>query len=149
MTTPCEHCGGLPTPKSGKPRSLEQHRRFFALIKQAYTHWPEMHETQFVSEEDCRKWLCMKAGWRDVACRLPLIGIRGDVATVLVQGALKAAGAYARAVVDKGDLVVIVPRSISFAKMGHTEFCRLNEAVAETIEAETGIKVDDLMREAA
>lgn len=149
MTT-CPVCE-TKLPLTGKPRSLEQHRRFFAMCRAAYHHWPETHEEQFSNEEDCRKFLTMKAGWRDVAAKVTLTGIREDkallLATAVLSGMPKNIGA--RPVLHKGQLIVWVPRSIAFAKMPHLEFCALSDAVAEVIEAETGIKVDKMMREAA
>ena len=40
-TCPC--CGYNLSAKA-KPRSLEQHKRYFALINPAYAQWPEMHD---------------------------------------------------------------------------------------------------------
>ena len=129
----------------GKPRSIQQHRRFFAMISAAYHHWPANHSTQFATVEDCRKWLTMRSGWRDVAARIPLVGVRPAIAVMLIDCAFRAAGAHAHAVEHKGELVIWVPRSIAFDKMPHAEFCQLNDAVALAIEAESGLKVDDLL----
>jgi hypothetical protein len=45
----CPHCGG--GLDGGKPRSLEQHRRYFALMRAVFHHWPETHHVQFSSEQ--------------------------------------------------------------------------------------------------
>lgn len=145
----CQHCGCETTATGGKTRSREQLRRYFAMIRAAYTHWPESHTTQFSDAEDCRKWLQMSAGWREVGSRMRLTGVKPETAIVLAQSAIGGAGAYARAVVHKGELIVWRPISISFGKMTHSEFCRLNDEVASAIEAETGMKVDEMMRVAA
>ena len=68
---------------------------------------------------------------------------------MLAQAAIAGAGSYARPVIHNGELIVWRPKSIAFAKMPHLEFCALSDAVAEVIEAETGIKVEEMMREAA
>lgn len=150
MTT-CAVCGSPVPLKGGKPRSYDQHKRFFALCKQAYMHWPENNPEQFSDETDCRKYLTMKAGWRDIASKINLTGIREDKAILLATAVLSGLpkNCYARPVLHNGQLIVWVPRSISFDTMPHLEFCALSDAVAEVIEAETGLKVDDLMREAA
>lgn len=147
----CPICESKLPVANGKPRSYEQHKRFFALVRQAYLHWPESHQEQFSNEEDCRKYLTMKAGWRDIASKVTLTGIREDkailLATAVLSGLPKNIGA--RPVLHKGQLIVWVPRSISYASMPHLEFCALSDAVAEVIEAETGIKIEEMMAVAA
>jgi hypothetical protein len=113
--------------KSGKPRSYDQHKRFFALVRAAFMHWPEDHQTQFADETECRKWLTMKAGWRDLVLRMPM------------------RGSYAIAVAHKNELCIWKPKEISYAAMSHLEFCTLNTAVQDTIEAETNLKCDILL----
>lgn len=149
MTT-CPVCD-TKLPIKGKPRSYDQHKRFFAMCLAAYHHWPEQHEEQFSNAEDCRKYLTMKAGWRDIASKVTLSGIREDKAILLATAVLSGlpSNLYARPVLHKGQLIVWVPRSISYATMPHLEFCALSDAVQYVIEAETGAKIDDLMREAA
>ena len=138
-------------PLKGKPRSYDQHKRFFAMCEAAFQHWPEAHEEQFSNAEDCRKYLTMKAGWRDIASKVTLTGIREDkailLATAVLSGLPKNIGA--RPVLHKGQLIVWVPRSISYASMPHLELCALSDAVAEVIEAETGIKIEEMMAVAA
>lgn len=147
MTT-CPVCE-TKLPLTGKPRSLDQHRRFFGMIRAAYHHWPEGHDTQFSSDDDLRKWAQMAAGWRDIGSRTRLTNVKPETALLLASAAIAGAGTYARPVIHKHDLVVWRPKSIAFAKMPHLEFCALSDAVQEVIEAETGIKVDDMMREVA
>ena len=64
----CPSCGvDLAEPqKKWKRRSVPQHRRYFALVRAAYYHWPEKHELKPQSEEHLRKWLQAKAGHRVV-----------------------------------------------------------------------------------
>ncbi len=149
MTT-CPICE-TKLPLTGKPRSLDQHRRFFAMVRAAYHHWPETHDEQFSDETDCRKYLTMKAGWRDIASKTRLTGIKEDKALLLATAVLSGLprDLCARPVLHNGMLIVWIPRSIAFDKMPHSEFCALSDAVQDVIEAETGAKIDDLMREAA
>lgn len=140
-------CCGSDTEHPEKVRSLPQLRRYFALIRSAYHHWPETSDRQFASEEECRKWLQMAAGWRDVGARIPLVGITAERAKLLAEAAIRGAGSYATPVVHKGELVVWVPRSISFASMGPQEFGQLSDAVSAVIEQETGHRADELIRE--
>lgn len=121
------------------------------MCKAAYLHWPEKHNEQFSSLEDCRKYLTMKAGWRDISSKITLTGIREDKALMLVTAVLSGLkkNAHARPVIWNGQLIVWEPRSIAYDKMPHLEMCALSDAVSEVIEAETGMKVDDMMQVAA
>ena len=146
MTRHCPGCGIVIDDKPSKPRSIDQHRRYFSVIRAIYQHWPESHDVQFSSETECRKWLQMKAGWREVAATIPLANVKPDVAVMLATAAMRAAGAHAVAVAHKGNLVIWRPQSIRFDKMQHQEFCRLNDEVEAVIESETGLKVDELLK---
>jgi hypothetical protein len=140
----CDVCGHDPE-KLSKRRSVPQLRRYFAMIRSAYEHWPDTHERQFTSAEECRAWLQMRAGWREVGAQLALTGIQKDRALFLAEAAIKAAGAMAVPVIHKGLLVVWRPKSIAFGRMSHDDFCGLVDAVEGVIEAETGISVADLI----
>lgn len=142
----CPHCGSS-MDANDKPRSLPQLRRYFAMIRAAFHHWPETSAIQFSSEEECRKWITMKAGWRDVGARIPLVGVNPEAAKMLVSAAIAGAKAHAWPVVHKGELIVWVPRSISFHNMGPQEFGALSDAVAVVIKDMTGHDVETLMRE--
>lgn len=142
----CPHCG-CEIEASDKRRSLPHLRRYFALIRAAYHHWPETHATQFSDETECRKWLQMKAGHREIGARIPLVGMNKDRAVALVEAAIRAAGSYAVPLMHGGDLVVFVPRSIAFGKLSHLAACDLFNSVADVIKAETGIDADKLLRE--
>ena len=145
MPNCCELCH-QPLKEKTK-RSYPQLKRFYAMIKAALNNWPHAHEEQFSSQEDCRKFLTMKAGWRDISSKTHLTGIREDKAILLASAVLSGLpnNAHARPVLHNGQLIVWVPRSISYENMPHLEFCALSDAVAEIIEAETGIKVSDIM----
>lgn len=133
--------------KIGKPRSVEQHRRFWGIMKCAFASWPESHERQFTSMNDLRIWLTMMAGWREVAATVPLTGVKPDVAVLIATAAMKAAGANAHAVSGKGNLYIWTPKSIRFDKMGPQEFGLLNDAVADVIAKEMGITADELLEQ--
>lgn len=141
----CEHV--FDTSKTQKPRSLEQHRRFFGLIRAAYHHWPESHEWQFADETECRKWLTMKAGYRELVLQMPMTGMKADIAAIVVGAAFKAVKAFAVAVPYKGQLVVWTPKSIAFMRMPHMEFCALNTAVEDVIKSVFGITGDELLEQ--
>ena len=146
----CPHCGcELTPPAGGKPRSPEQLRRYFAMIKAAYHHWPEKHDRQFASAEELRAWLQLKAGAREIGAQIPLSGLQRERAMLLVEAAIRGCGSMAFPVLHGDTLVVFRPKSVSFAKMPHTEFCALSDAVASVINTETGLDPDQLLREKA
>lgn len=142
----CPHCG-----KGGKRRSIEQHRRYFALCKLAFDNWPETHDFQPDNVEHLRKWLQIKSGYRTVqeieVARTDPQSLKIMEATL--RAAMKATSDYAWTVTHGKKLYVIASKSIAFDKISHGEFCTLNNLVQEVIEAETGISTDDLMREVA
>ena len=150
MTT-CPHCGCDVANAKGKPRSLEQHRRFFGMIAAAFHHWPDSHEFQPSNSEHLRAWLLCKAGYRDVVT-VPVESDRPAViklAMLAVEGALRAARTHAFVRLHGSSLVVFTAKSISFHALPHGEFQSVNDAVQEIIEVETGITVDKLLTEKA
>lgn len=148
MTT-CPHCGcGLSVHDGGRPRSVEQIRRYFAMLRLAWAHWPEAHSRQFSSADEMRAWLQMRAGAREVGAQIPLSGMSKERAMLLAEAAIRGAGSFAWPALHGDVLVIFRPKSISFAKMAHADFCRLSDDVQAIIAAETGIDVTDLMRAA-
>jgi len=146
----CPQCGcQFDEEFKGKPRSIDQHRRFFALCRAVYAHWPETHERQFGDAEECRKFLQMKAGYREIAAQIPLVGLPREKALVLVEASIRGAGSYAVPVLHGDTMVIFKPKSIAFSKLPHIAFCALNNAVDEVIRAETGLDPDQLLNETA
>lgn len=147
--TSCEICGHDSKAPAGKPRSTEQIRRYFALIKATHFHWPEAHPLQFTNSEALRAWLQMKAGHREVGAQFPVSGMSKERAMLLAEAAIRGAGSYAMPVMHGDTLVIFRPKSIRFATMPHLAFCDLVAAVETVIEHETGARVDDLLMERA
>ena len=151
MTGLCPKCGSA----LHKPRSTEDHRRFFGLIKAAFDHWPEAHEFHPDSPEHLRAWLLCKAEYRDVTM-IDLEFADADaslskLAILAIEAAIKAAGAYAfvRPNSTGRAAAVFRPKSISFDALDQKKFAPLREAVEHVIEVETGLKAEDLLKEAA
>lgn len=143
----CPECGTIIEQQKGAPRSVPQLRRYFAMIRAIFHHWPESHERQFASEEECRKWLQMKAGHREIGASIPLTGMSKERAVLLAEAAIRAAGSYAVPVIHGDTLVIWRPKSIAFDKLSHKAACRLFDDVSEVIRVETGIDPDELMKE--
>jgi len=145
--TICPVCG-FATPKTGiDPRSIDQHRRYFAVIRAVFYHWPESHERQFTDETELRKWLQMKAGYREIGAQMPLAGINKEKALLLAEAAIRAAGSYAMPVLHGSTLVVFRPKSIAFNRLSHLAFCELNKTIEDIIRAETGLDPEQVLIE--
>lgn len=128
-----------------KPRSVDQLRRFWALCKAAFNNWPETHVEQFATVNDCRHYLTMSAGWRDVIAQVPVMGMTAAKAAAMAAIVLRAVGRNARVVAHNGQLVIWGPRSIAFLNMPHMEFCALNDAVEAVIRQELNVTMDELL----
>jgi hypothetical protein len=140
----CSQCG---SPLRESDRSVPQLRRFFSVIRAAYMHWPESHPRQFACEDDCRRFLQMKAGHREISATIDLGGISKEHAMLIAEASIRAAGAYAVPVLHGETLVIFKPKSIAFAKLDHKAFCKLNDEVDAVISAEIGIEAETLLKE--
>lgn len=146
----CPHCGGVLT----KGRSLPDHRRFFGLIAAAFEQWPEGHEFRPTDADHLRKWLLCKAGYHTVSTfELPatddpvLMAKMMEFAESLLDHASGSAGKFGR---WRGNILYMFEaKSIAWDKIDQKEFGKLRDAVSDVIEAEIGVKADDLLREKA
>lgn len=148
----CKWCGCEQDDKA-KPRSLEQLRRFFAVLRAMYSHWPESAEFKPDSEEHLRKWVLIKAGHRETT-DVPVAWAEDQpgltkLAALSIEGALKAAGAFAfiRPHPEGGLVRVFKAKSIAFDKLGQAEFNALNDQVEVVYAAETGLDPEQVLKE--
>lgn len=149
----CPVCGHTDRGK-GKPRSIDQHRRFYGLVKAAFENWPEHAEFRPESAEHLRKYLICRAGpqWRNVT-EIPVPFAEDQpgltrLAAHMMQQAAEAAGGYAFPRVDMngGRVALYTAKSIRFGEMSHLEFCALSDAVDEVLRAEIGVSADELLK---
>lgn len=147
-TNTCHHCGvEIEAKPKGKPRSVPQHRRYFGLIRAAFNHWPETHRFQPLTEERLRKWLQARAG-HAIITSIDLAPMTKEeavsaIAAALIAAALKDEHYFTHQ--KSAMFYVIRSRSIAFDELPHLAACALFDAVAEVIEAETGLKVAQIM----
>lgn len=136
----CPECGCEIGAK--KRRSVPDHRRLFALIKQAFDNWPEGHEFTPENPEHLRAWLVCKAGWREATAYD--LGERADAAVVALalEAGIKAAKGTGFVRVVGRSVAVITPKSMDFRAMGQAEFGLLRDAITDIIKAETGIDAE-------
>ena len=135
----CPTCGRT---GPGKARSPDHMRRYFAVMNVVYACWPEKHEQQFESMDAMRVFLQMKAGHYETT-RIDLGDADPNMAVVMAQAAMKAAGTHARARVVGTELVIFKPKSIAFSKLSQHEFSKISSEVEAVILAETGIEITD------
>lgn len=146
----CPGCGCELAPSAGgRARSTEQLRRYFAMIRAAFHHWPEAHQYQFANAEELRAFVQMKAGHREIGAKIPMAGTSKKHAILLAEAAIRGAGSYAMPIMHGDTLVIFRPKSVSFGKMAHLDFCALSDAVEAVIRAETGLDPDQLLKEKA
>lgn len=132
-----------------KPRSIDQHRRFFAVLAAIHSHWPEKHPFQPDSAEHLRAWLLVKAKH----CVINTYYMNEDASEAakllpIITATMLRKHCWCRA--RGNELHVCVPLSISIHgpdSIGHTEFCKINDDVDDVIRAETGLDPDQLLRE--
>lgn len=130
-----------------KPRSVDQHRRFFAVMKAAFHHWPESHRFQADNEEHLRAWLLVRAGHHTVKT-FYLNDDATETARLIPIVIATMTGKHSWCRSRGNELHVCVPQSIAFDKMEHQAFCKLNDDVDEVIRVETGLDPEKLLREA-
>lgn len=149
--TSCEHCGGFPSPRKGTPRSVPQNRRYFALIRAAYNHWPQKtkdeDEKWFYprSEEHLRHYLQAKVGY-SIIDTLDVAGMTAEHACAQIAAQVMKAGPFSFQDSEGTCFFSTTSQSIDFDTLPHLKACALFDAVAELIEAETGIRVDDMLK---
>lgn len=131
-----------------KQRSLQQHKRFFAVVAAAHHHWPESHKFQPENAEHLRSWLLVRAKHMTVKSFF-LSDDAGEYARIIPVVMASMLGKHAWCKAIGNELQVCVPMSISFDKVGHQEFQAINDAVDEIIRAETGLDPDALLTDKA
>lgn len=130
----------------GKPRSYQQHKRFFAVCAAAFDHWPERHAFQPDNAEHLRSWLLVKAKH----CVIQSFELSDDASEAaslvpIIMATMARQHCWARA---KGNtLHVCVPQSISYQHVDHQAFQKINDDVDEIIRAETGLDPEQILRE--
>lgn len=138
----CPHCGSE-IEFNAKPRSVQQLRRFFAVLRAMHNHWPETCRFQPKDEEHLRSWVLCRAGHYEV---IDIDVPSPDKATMelvsrSVEAAIKASRTYCFVQPDPdGNRVrVFSPKSIAFAKLNPDQFTKLNADCEFVFLQETGI----------
>jgi len=138
-------CHGL---AKRRPRSIQQHRRFFGMVAAAFQHWPDHFEFLPRDCEHLRKWLTAKAGYVHQV-HVPVIGSIGetvDLVEVVAEASTREDDHVFVRQTGPDRITVYRPKSIAFHSMGPQEFGLLNDKVSEIIEKVIGVDGDTLLQ---
>lgn len=127
-----------------KPRSTEQHRRFFALIAAAFDQWPETCAFQPDNAEHLRAWLLVKAKHCTINTYY-LPDDAGEYARLIPIISASMFKQYSWARANGNELQVCVPSSIAYESLGHEAFCKLSDEVGAIIEEIIGVPAEKLL----
>lgn len=143
----CPGCGLDLTPER-RGRSTPQHRRFFAIIKAAYLHWPPSAEFRPRNADHLRYYLEMRADHCTVTTTARIRSADPEKVYQLVRAFLKHSEDERLFADLDGDLLVQKrTKSISYEAMDSRDFSRLKDDVCDIIKAETGMDAELLLRE--
>jgi hypothetical protein len=114
-----------------------------------YNHWPEAAEFQPHCEEHLRKWVLCKTGHCKVVQTLQAPRSSNPAfMAAMMKFAETLLGMENRFGRWKGStLAVYEAKSISFHKLGQADFNKLNDEVEAVYESETGLKVEQVLKE--
>lgn len=146
----CPHCGCEITQALGRThkRSGPQHRRFFAICRAAFLHWPDYLAFRPRSESHLRYWLEMRADHATVTTTARIQSADPDKVFALVNAFMRNSEDERLFIELDGELLIQKRTlSIDYDTLGPAEFGRLKDAVCEIIEAEVGIPAERLLKE--
>lgn len=149
----CPHCGAHfePPKASGKPRSHPQLKRFHALMRAAFNHWPEA-QTEFRprNKEHLRYWLEKEAGHFEVVKTIICKQADDPKRLTAVLTAVLATASDDNLFVEVEGLSVVVKRavSISYDALAHMSACALFGQIDDVLKS-LGLDPDRLLKEEA
>lgn len=134
----CPQCAGN--------HSDPMRRRFFAVVKAAYDHWP--HNGEFIPDdsEHLRAWLLTKVGWR-TSDEIPTRGIDPETVAAIAKAAILASRKRSFVVAHNQRVYVLTPKSIQKSKSSHRELVSVFESVEHLIKDIIGVDADMLLLE--
>jgi len=133
---------------SDKPRSLDQHRRFFGLVRACFHHWPEAHEFQPDNEEHLRAYLLVKAGHRSIKeFYIAETAANESIAQLIPIVSAVMLHRYCWSWVSGDAIKVCAPLTTNFREMKHEDAYHVIDKMYEERHA-IGIDPEQYMREA-
>ncbi len=121
-------------------RSSATHNHFFAALHEAWTNLPEPIADHFPTEEHLRKYLLIKAGFRDETSFLT----HSKAEAQRFAGYLRSIDGYSFIQVDGKLVTRWTAKSQAMKKMGKVEFQKSKQAVLEQLAKLIGVTPDEL-----
>ena len=137
----CPCCGAQ------ESRSTPQLRRYFALVKAAFHHWPERHRFRPHDSHHLRKWLQCAAGHMTIHHVEIPDGAHPAVVAGVCRSVMEHAGGYAFVQVSGNGLDVVIPKSIDYRRLSHKDACALFKDIEDVIKLELGVEATDILKE--
>lgn len=124
-----------------KPRSANQHRLFFAAIREARYHWPHDHEFQPEDEHHLRAWLLCKVGHHEPPIDIQYAGDPQTAAQAIVAivNAVRDRKKHCFHRVGASVVRVFVPRTLRHDEVDQKEFAPVAQAVFDIIQGVVGV----------
>jgi hypothetical protein len=120
-------------------RSSASHAHYFATLHEGWMSLPESEGDRFPTEEHLRKYLLMKAGYRDertIVCSSKAEAQR-------LSAFIKPMDDYAIVTAREGVVTVYTAKSQSMKAMGKEEFQASKQAVLDALEEMLGVAFKD------
>lgn len=145
----CVHCGAEFEPPKKAQRSYPQLKRFFALMRAAFNHWPEKHDFQPRSVEHLRYWLEVQAGHCEIVKTIRCETVDPAQLTAVLTAVLKASDDDTLFIEASGAQVIVKKAiSVSYAALAHMSACALFNQIDDVLKA-NGFDPDKLISEEA
>jgi len=144
----CPACGFV-LETAAKRRSRAAHNRLFAICRAALANWPHDHEFRPHSEDHLRYWLECKAGHFVVTKTARIRSNDPEKVYALVSAFMRESDDEKLFLELDGELLIQKRvRSISDNEdISTAEFSKLQDAVCDIIEMETGVEAVRLLKE--
>jgi hypothetical protein len=135
-----------------QPRSVEQHRRFFGMIRKAHEQWPDQHDFQALNAEHLRAWLLCMVGHHHVETVQIDVTKLSEFEVALMRAAYESPYRASKKKVlyrfwriRNGHAYVISPLSIAFEECKHEDVCKVMRQVDELVCEILGIEDTELL----
>lgn len=145
----CPDCGSVfdQAPK-GKPRSYPQLKRFMAVCKAAFDHWPHNHRFRPKNVDHLRYWLEKEAGYFHAVKTIRCNTVQSGYLGALLEAVVRTSDDDRQFIEAEGDTVTVLRTdSIAYRKLPHHSACALFNDVDDVLHKELGIPADKLLKE--
>ncbi len=130
------------------PRNADRHKLLFAILKPAFSMWPETADFQPTDTEDLRAYLLIKVGWKTVEEVKIAGGSKKQILAGMTAFMNRKREKPVKVFEQTDDGVKgYAPKSIAWHRCKESEFKTILEAVIAEIENTIGVPIEQLKRE--